>query len=487
MKKIPHVSPESWQYLFNPKTVAVIGASNTPGSWGNNAVSVLLLNKERHVYPVNTKSPEVAGAKAYKSVTDIPEPVDLAVIVVPEKFVPGVMQECVAKGVKTAIIITSGFGEMGEEGKKLEKEVADIARQGGIHFVGPNSMGHANTWSELSTFGQFGDMPKGHVAVLAQSGSTCMKITRSLQDAGIPLSKYVSTGNEASLTMEDYLEYLADDDDTKVIAAYVEGLRDGRRFYELAKKITPSKPIVVLKAGGTKTSAKAVMSHTGALAGADNIYSAAFKQSGVIRVEDDDELVDVVYALMNSPLPHGSRVGILSIGGGPGALAAEACEKEGLTIGTLEPETVTKLDTLLSTRWPRRNPVDMAGPAASEMSVVSKLLFAMLEDKNLDFIYLIVPIIFDKERLTKWVGIKPEAVKAYQDEQERNILAIREKLEQQQKPVVMMWQWRGYSDPATISLFRKGRFIVCGNARRASRILKHLVWYKQYITAVGRG
>jgi acetate---CoA ligase (ADP-forming) subunit alpha len=487
MNNIPRVSPESWQHLFSPKTVAVIGASNTPGSWGNNAVRVLLLNKERHVYPVNTKSPEVAGVKAYKSVTDIPESVDLAVIVVPEKFVPGVMQECVTKGVKTAIIITSGFGEMGEEGKNLEKEVADIARQGGIHFVGPNSMGHANTWSQLSTFGQFGDMPKGHVAVLAQSGSICMKITRSLVDAGIPLSKYISTGNEASLTMEDYLEYLAGDDETEVIAAYVEGLRDGRRFYELAKKITPHKPIVVLKVGGTETSAKAVMSHTGALAGADNIYSAAFKQSGVIRAEDDDELIDIVYALMNSPLPHGSRAGILSIGGGPGALAAEACEKEGLTVGTLEPETVTKLDGLLSDRWPRRNPVDMTGLAASEMSVVSRLLFTLLEDKNLDFILLLVPIIFDKDMLIKWVGLKPDAVQAYQQEQEKNILSIRDKLEQYQKPVVMMWQWRGYGDPATTALFRKSRFIVCGNARRASRILKHLAWYKQYITAADRG
>lgn len=482
----PRVSPASWQYLFNPKTVAVIGASNTPGSWGNNAVRVLLLNKDRHVYPVNTKSPEVAGVKAYQSVIDIPEPVDLAVIVVPEKFVPGVMQECVTKGVKTAVIITSGFGEMGEEGKKLEKEVADIALLGGIHFVGPNSMGHANTWSQLTTFGQFGEMLCGHVAVLAQSGSTCMKIVRSLQDEGIPLSKYVSTGNEADLTMEDCLEYLADDPNTRVIAAYVEGLKDGRRFYELAKKITPHKPIVVLKVGSTETSAKAVMSHTGALAGADNIYTAAFKQSGVIRVEDDDELVDVVYALMNSPLPHGNKAGILSIGGGPGALAAEACEKEGLVVGTLEPETITRLDGLLPSRWPRRNPVDMAGPSASEISAVSKLLFALFDDKNLDFIMLIVPIIFNKDTLTKWVGLNSDAVQAYQAEQEKIILAIGEKLEKYQKPVVMMWQWRGYADPTTTALFRKGRFIVCGNARRAARILKYLVWYRQYITAAGK-
>jgi acyl-CoA synthetase (NDP forming) len=480
----PRISPESWQYLFNPQTVAVIGASNTPGSWGNNAVRALLVNKNRHVYPVNNKSTEVAGVKAYKSVLDIPGQVDCAVIVVPEQFAAGVMRECVTKGVKSAIIITSGFGEMGGEGKKLEQEITDIARRGGIHFVGPNSMGHANTWAQLTTFGQFGEMPKGNVALLAQSGSTCIKIVRSLQDAGVPLSKYVSTGNEADLTMEDYLEYLAGDENTKIIAAYVEGLRDGRRFYNLAKEVTKKKPIVILKAGGTAESARTVMSHTGALAGADNVYTAAFRQSGVIRVEDEDELCDVVYALINSPLPKGNRAGILSVGGGPAALTAEACEKEGLTIGRLDPETLTKLDRLLPNRWPRRNPVDMAGLAASGLSTVSSLIIAMLEDKNLDFIMLIVPIIFDKDMLTKWVGVNPDAIKAYREKQEQSVLAIRAKLEQFEKPVVMMYNWRGFYDVNTTALFRKSRFIICGNARRAARLLKYLVWYRNYLKRV---
>jgi len=478
------VSPESWQHLFSPKTVAVIGASNTAGSWGNNAMRGLLASKERRIYPVNPNSPEVVGVKAYRSVVDIQDTVELAVIVVAEKLVPVVMRECVTKGVKTAIIITSGFGEMGEEGKKLEAEVAAIAREGGIRFIGPNSMGHADTRSQLSTFGQFGEMPRGNVAVLAQSGSTCLKIVRSLGDSGIALSKYISTGNEADLTMEDYLEYLADDDDTKIIAAYIEGLRDGRRFFNLAKKITPRKPIVVVKVGGTEESARAVMSHTGALAGADAIYTAAFKQSGVIRVEDDDELCDVVYALLNSPLPRNNRVGILSIGGGPGALAAEACEKEGLAVGKLEPATITKLDGLLSSRWPRRNPVDMAGPSAAEISVVASLLWPMMDDKNLDFIFLLAPIVMDKVYLTGRLGLNPEAVKAYRDNEAKNIALIREKVEQYEKPVVMMWQWWGFSDPEITALFRKGRFIVCANARRAARVLRYLVWYRQYLDSV---
>jgi acetate---CoA ligase (ADP-forming) len=478
----PRVSSESWQALFNPKTVAVIGATNTPGAWGNNSVKGLMGFKDRQVFPVNPKSPEVLGLKAYPSVKDIPGPVDLAIIVVAEKLVPGVMRECVAKGVRSAVIITSGFGEMGAAGKKLEKEIADIARKGGIHFIGPNSMGHTVTSTGLTTFGQLGKSAAGNVAVLAQSGSTCLRIAHSLEASGIAPSMYISTGNEADLTMEDYLEYLAEDKNTKLIAAYIEGLRDGRRFYELARRITPHKPIVVLKAGGTATSAKAVMSHTGALAGADNIHSAAFKQSGVIRVEDEDELIDVVYALMNCPLPHGPRAGILSVGGGPGALMAEAVEKEGLTIGELEPSTITKLDGLLSTRWPRRNPVDMAGPSGNDMALVSSLLFALMDDKNLDFIMLNAPLIIEPGTFAKWSGLDAEGIKTQREKQEKTIQAIREKAEQYEKPVVMMWQAHGFTSPEVTALFRQGRFIICSNARRASRILKYLAWYRQYIT-----
>lgn len=478
------VPPESWQHLFSPTAVAVIGASNSKGSWGNNAIKGLLKSDNRRIYPVNPNSPEVLGIKAYPSVVEIPDTIDLAVIVVAEKLVPGVMRQCVTKGVKSAIIITAGFGEMGEEGRRLEREVADIARQGGIHFIGPNSMGHADTRTQLSTYGEYGEMPQGQVALLSQSGSTCLKIVRVLVENGIALSKYISTGNEADIIMEDYLEYLANDDDTKIIALYVEGLRDGRRFFNLAKKITPHKPIVAVKVGGTEESARAVMSHTGVLAGTDRVYDAAFRQSGVIRVEDDDELIDVVYALLNSPLPRGNRTGILSIGGGQGALAAEACEREGLAIAKLEPATITRLDGLLPARWPRRNPVDMAGPSAAEITVVSSLLLAMMEDENLDFIFVLAPMIMDRAFLFGRMGLGAEGVKAFRQNEEKNVLLIGEKVRAYEKPVAMMWQWRGSSDPEVAALFRKGKFIVCANSRRAARVLRHLVWYRQYLDFV---
>lgn len=484
MNNTPRIPPGTWQYLFSPASVAVIGASNTPGSWGNNAMKGALYAGNKRVYPVNPNSPEVMGKTAYKSIVDIPDTVDLAVIVVPERLVSGVMRECAAKGVKAAIIITSGFAETGEAGRKMEAEVLQIAREGGIHFIGPNSMGHADTSSRLSTFGQMTEMPSGPVAVLSQSGSTCMKIVRALSEAGVYCSKYVSTGNEADLQLEDYLEYLAGDENTQLIAAYVEGLRDGRRFFRLAKEISRRKPIVIVKVGGTEESARAVMSHTGALAGSDAVCTAAFKQSGVIRVEDDDELIDTIYSLRNGPLPRNNRVGILTIGGGQGALAAEIFEREGLAVGKLEPETVLKLDKILPPRWPRRNPVDMAGPNAADLSQISNLLWPLIEDKNLDIVLLLVPVIMDNSALTGRLGLKPEQVKAYKEQEERNIDLIRQKIEQYEKPVAMLWQGRGVnSDPSTLSLLRKGKILAFNNMRRTARVINLLYRYRLYLEA----
>lgn len=479
-----NMTQDNWQHLFSPNSVAVIGASNTPGSWGNNAMKGLFNTRERRIYPVNPNAPEILGLKAYPSILDIPDSIELAVIVVTARLVPQVLRECVTKGVKAAVIISSGFGETGEEGRKLEAELAVIARQGSLRFIGPNSMGHADTGSQLSTFGVMGEMPRGPVAVLSQSGNMCLKIVRSLAEAGVAFSKYISTGNEADLRMEDYLEYLSEDDNTKIIAAYIEGLRDGRRFLQLAKKITARKPFIVVKVGGTEESAKAVMSHTGALAGEDAVYTAAFRQTGVIRADDDDELGDTVLALINGPLPRSNRVGILSIGGGPGALTAEACEREGLAIGTLEESTLQKLDKYLPPRWSRRNPVDMAGPSAAEFTTIADLLLVLMEDANIDAVLLLAPIVMDKALLANRMGLNAEQIKAYREKEQGNLRSISEKAEKYGKPVFLMWQSRDFNtDPEISSLFRNGKIIVQSNAHRAARVLRHLTWYRQYLDA----
>ena len=222
----------------------------------------------------------------------------------------------------------------------------------------------------------------------------------------------------------------------------------------------------------------------GALAGSDAVYTGAFRQSGVIRVDDDDELCDVVYALLNCPLPRNNRAGILSIGGGPAAMTAEACEKEGLAIGTLEPSTVKKLDGYLSSRWPRRNPVDMAGPSLAEFSMVGNLFLTLMEDNNLDFIFLLAPIIVERVILTSRIGLDEGEIKAYREKEKKNIKLLMEKVEKYRKPVVFMWQLRGTGDdPEITSLFRGSSILACPNARRAARTMRHLVWYRQYLDA----
>jgi acyl-CoA synthetase (NDP forming) len=474
-KKIP------WEKLFSPRSIAVIGASNTPGSWGYTITKGLLGSDALRVYPVNPKSPEILGTRSFPVISAIEDPVDLAVIAVSPPLVPEILRECATRGIRMAIIITSGFGETGEAGRKLESELVRIAAETGIHFVGPNSMGHAITKNQLSTFGQATRATPGSVAILSQSGSMTLTIVHQGTASGITFSKYMSTGNEADLHLEDYLEYLAKDEDTRIITAYIEGLREGRRFFNLAREITPHKPIIVTKVGGTEESARAVMSHTGALAGADAVYSAAFRQAGVIRTENDEELCDVLFALANCPLPRGNRIGILAIGGGPGAMAAEACEKEGLAIGHLEPSTIGKLDQCLPARWSRRNPVDMAGINAEDFSAIAASLWALLDDDNIDIIFLQAPMISAKFMLTDRLGMNPEQIKAYREKEKSNLRLLRQKMVEKGKLVFLVGQLRSVmTDPEVVSILAAEKIPTYATARQAARVAHHLSWYRDY-------
>ena len=475
-------SPIYWDKLFAPSSVAVIGASATPGSWGYNVMRGLLSAPGRRIYAVNPKVAEVLGLKTFPKITDVPETVDLAIIVVPAHLVPGILKECADKGIKMAGIITAGFGETGAEGEKLEADMLRVASESGIRFFGPNSMGHGCSKTHLATFGYLDQMPIGPVSLLSQSGSMAMTVIRNASDSGIYFNKAVSTGNETTLIMEDYLEHLAQDEDTRLITAYIEGLRDGRRFLELARRITRKKPMVVIKAGGTRESAKTVRSHTGALAGSDPVYSAAFKQTGIIRVEDDEELCEMVQALLNSPLPRNNRVGILSVGGGPAALAAEACEKEGLAVGAIGPGTIAKLDQYLPPRWSHSNPVDMAGPAMSDLRFVLPCIHALLEDENIDFVFVQAPIIGSKEMIMKRMNFGPDQFKAYRDKEKEDLKAIDRKVEETGKPVVLSWLSKDVrSDPEVTAILRGIKILSYSSSKRAARVMRNLFWYRRYL------
>jgi len=346
-------------------------------------------------------------------------------------------------------------------------------------------MGHADTSSQLSTLAWTEEITPGPVALLSQSGNYGHRIIQNGVSSGIGFSKFVSTGNEVDLHLEDYLEYLAQDESTKIITAYIEGLKEGRRFFQLAKETTVRKPIIVIKAGGTKESAQAVRSHTGTLAGSDAVYAAAFRQAGVLRVDDEDELCDVVTALLYQPLPRNNRIGILTIGGGLGVVAAEACEREGLEIAPLASSTLERLDAYLPPRWSHRNPVDMAGIGMDKSPATFSSLWALMEDKNIDAILLQAPVALGTKRLSSMFSA--EELKAFRKVEERNLNMVRQRVEKYGRPVFMVKPSLEFAtDPEASSFFRRERIPVYPNPRRAARVLHHLTWYRDYLDATQR-
>jgi acyl-CoA synthetase (NDP forming) len=475
-----------WHSLFSADSVAVIGAKDIVGSWGYDCLRSLITpvnaGVKRAVYAVNPNVREILGLGCYNTILDIAGPVELAVIVVPANIVPSVMRQCVEKKVKAAVIISAGFAEVDEDGARLQDEVVKIAREGGIRFIGPNCIGHADMYTQLASAGVAGRVKAGPMTLLSQSGTLGASIMGIAASNGIGLSKLVSTGNEADLHLEDYLEYLENDEKTRIIAAYIEGLREGRRFYQLAKRITTKKPIVALKTGTTEESGRAAKSHTGALAGSDVVYSAAFKQSGVIRVEDEEELSDVMVGLLNQPLPRGNRVGILTMGGGFGVVTAEACEKEGLKIATLEPQTIEKLNGILPPRWSHGNPIDLVGiRSMSEDKTTLSCLYVLFQDKNVDSVISLIPPLASVPHSMSAYG--PEQMRAIQIENQRNMEILTRDLKQYSKPFFLIRRFTGSppgegNAPVPESTERIPEYTT---PRRAAKVLKHLTWYRQYL------
>lgn len=475
------IPDSTWQSLFAPESVAVVGASETPGSWGERITRRLITPGNRPVYPVNPGYSEVQGLHSYKSVLDIGGPVDLGIIVVRAALVTRTMREFVEKKIKAALIISGGFGETDEAGAELEKEVIEIARSGGIRFIGPNTMGHMETYSQLNTLSFVENITPGPLALIAQSGNMGARIMHNANRYGVGFNRFVCCGNEADIKLEDYLEYFSRDPGTRVIMLYMEGLRDAKRFFKLAKEITLTKPIVVMKAGGTENSARASLSHTGALAGSDAVYSAAFRQAGVIRVGDDEELLDIATALLNQPLPRGNRVGILTIGGGLGVVTAEACEREGLEIADLDQASLDKLDELLPSRWSHGNPVDLVGSKLSHSLEIVSTLWIMMEDTNLDAI--ISNAWLGRTDMNQLLGTAAGSNAGTRAEEER-ARTLHDQIKKYGKPFFMVGSPpQQPSDLDAYSLYHREGFSVYPQPYQAARTLRHLNWYRQYLDA----
>jgi acyl-CoA synthetase (NDP forming) len=346
--------------IFEPRSIAFLGATSNPMKWGFRIFANIVNGGfQGRLYPINPTKQEVLGRKVYKTVGEIPEIPDLAVIVIPPPGVPAVLRECADKGIKAVVIITAGFAEVDRQGEKLQQEMVDIAQRAGVRFIGPNTDGIVNPHHKL-----YAEMPPifpyaGPISIVSQSGNIVGTMMRLAIDSGFGCAKCISSGNEADLHAEDYIRYLADDPQTRVILSYVEGFKDGSRFFEVAKEVTKKKPIVMLKTGETPAGAIAAKSHTASLAGMDTVVDAMCQQSGIVRVRHLDELVDAGTAFLCHPLPRGRRVGIVTAGGGWGVLAADACAKLGLDVVQFPPETINELNSFMPAWWSHGNPVDM--------------------------------------------------------------------------------------------------------------------------------
>jgi len=369
--------------FLEPGSVAVIGASQTPGRGGYGVVKNLLEWKfEGSIFPVNPGTDEILGCKCYESIRSVSEKIDLAVIVVQPHLVLNVVEECGVKGVKAVIIVTGGFGDAGEAGKREEKKVIDTAKQMGIRIIGPNTQGVFNPSRNLVT----GYMPirreevsQGPVSFVSQSGMF-------FRGLNLGLCKSVDLANMCDVDHAEVLEYLGEDPDTKAIVLHIEQIRDGKRFMDVAREVTRKKPVLALKTGRSAVGAQAVSSHTGCLAGADESYSAAFKRAGVLRVRDLDELRDYGRAFSVLPLMKGKRVGILSFSGAAGILGADACFDHAMEVANLC-ETTLEVLRRASPLWAQiMNPVDIWPSVLSHgvRKAFETGLEILLRDQNVD-------------------------------------------------------------------------------------------------------
>ncbi len=375
--------------LFAPSSVAVIGASENPGKLGNQVLANLISSGfQGALYPVNPKADEILGLKAYASVSDIPGDVDTIVVVIPNKFVADVLEESGKKGVKAAIIITAGFREAGPEGVALEQEIVRIAKRHGIRLVGPNCLGVIDTHTPMNASFAAGTPEKGTIAFMSQSGALCTAILDYALAEHIGFSQFVSLGNKADVDDVALLDVWGDDPNTNVIIAYVEGITDGSRFIETARATAAKKPIIAVKSGRTASGSKAVSSHTGSLAGSDAAYDAAFLQSGVLRAESVQELFDWSTVFAYQPLIKGNRVAIVTNAGGPGVMATDALEKQGLVLATLQPETEKRLAEVLPAAANIHNPVDVLGDARADRYAAA--MDVVIADPGVDGVIVIV-------------------------------------------------------------------------------------------------
>jgi acyl-CoA synthetase (NDP forming) len=384
---------EAMNAIFKPKAVAVIGASDNPGKLGSHVMRSLIEGKyPGKIFPVNPGKNEILGIKTYPSLLQIPESVDLSIIVLPAESVPKTLRECKEKGVKGIVLITAGFKEIEDKrGEMLQQEITELANQFGMKVIGPNTFGAVNLHLPInaSFTPEFSFVEKGEIAFVSQSGGMSHLTAFLSMTSQVGFSKIIGLGNRCNLDFDDMVEYLTVDPETKVIALYMEGMDHPRRLMEIAHRTKAKKPILSYKTGRSTTGDKASQFHTGSLAGKYEIYGGAFKQAGILTVQSSEELLDTAKVLAISPLPEGGHVAVLSGQAGPGMAACDVCEMEGLSIPAFSSDTQRRVEALLPPLAIRTNPIDM-GPAWYDSQAIKGIVHSVLEDKKIDAVILCI-------------------------------------------------------------------------------------------------
>jgi len=390
---------KEFEPVFSPKSVAVIGASRNRVKLGYQSLRALIEAKyQGEIFPVNPNTDTVAEIKAYPSILDVTNEIDLAVISLPSFGVLDAIRDCAEKEVKTVVIFASGFKELDKQGAQMEKQIAQICNEAGIKIIGPNTIGLMNSYSNLNaSFAPMGELPRGTVSIISQSGGMGATLVAYLLEAELGFSKFVGVGNRANVEIADVLLYLKEDPTTKVIGIFLEGVEDARRLIQIAKEVAEEKPILVYKVGKTEVAARAAFSHTGSLAGSYELYRAAFAQAGILEVIEPSELIDAAKAISILPPSKSEKVALVTHTAGPSLVITEVLERYGVKLSNFSEETKKRIQEAVPVKITVQNPCDLLGVAYVLPELYGIVGEIILEDNDVDALIAVYTPSFQKE------------------------------------------------------------------------------------------
>ncbi len=495
---LPAVEPGVVAAQFYPRSVAFVGASSKLGKWGYTLLTnVIGGDFEGDIYLVNPNGGTIAGRPVYKSVADIPGRVDVAVVTIPAAKVFDLIPEMKEKGISYMLLIASGFGETGSDGLRMERELVAQARAAGIYIIGPNTMGVCNPHIQFYCTGSHVRPEAGSVGVVAQSGNMGNQLLAFAELQGIGIRGFCGSGNEAMITIEDYLDAFEVDPVTGTVMLYVESVKNGRRFYESARRVGRKKPIVLLKGGQTAAGNKAASSHTGAMASNTRVFNAVCRQAGIVKVEKPMDLLDLSAAFSSLPLPKGNRVGIMTLGGGWGVVASDLCEYYNLAVPDLTDEMVARIDKTLPPYWSRANPVDIVGE--NDPNIPMFVMEELMKWDGCDAV-INLGIVGRRHMLSRLAdsiqkadpscpdGFLDSVMKAHDEFEQKYIAHIVDLMEKYGKPVLGVNMLRDEKDKTVYSFDdKRNKGLFFPTPEQAVKSLAKMYEYRQFLDREAKG